>query len=658
MTQVHAFVGHSFTENDKSIVDKFLRYFDQLSEVLPAFSWAHAEHAEPSIVSEKVLRLLQGKNLFIGICTKKEVVISYEKLAKPLLSEKKLQGLKEDFVWKTSDWIIQEIGLAIGLKLNVILLLEQGVKAPGALQGNLEYIAFDREAPERCFGKVLEMISALSPKTDLMAQAKPAARTTANESNEDGLQSDQEALIVVESDWTQSNYELAYWKAVILDKKEQQHVVSQAYLASDIASSDQAKTSWTAFEDYTHLLFERGGDFVRLKKLAEANPTNRNVSYYLAQIYDQYGDYKKAALAFELSANFPKNSDDELMLLGKAAAAYQSANLPEASVAILDLMRLKVSDCGRKEEVILNALVKVSEVSKDDSVLVSAMERILELDPADKETRFSLAYKYSEMEEEELAAFHYSRIPTHDRSAVAWNNLGVSLDRLGLHSKAISSYRKSEEGGETLAMSNLANKLIEAGFLIEAQRICDAALSRENYHKNIGATLGRLKELPDEEEKSEAELFAKASLKSDFYRQFGAALIKSLPLDIPPAWHGKSGALSCLVDGRHITLTGTYEDRSTGMTGSGLRGLMSVTSDADIKPVEWAIQYTGTLHGSAVLGKVSRKRVGTGQSALTLLGSIDNSQQILMIWNAEQKEFKVLEKDGRGVPSFYSLKVT
>ena len=67
MTQIHAFVGHSFTENDKSVVDKFLQYLNQLSEVLPAFTWKHAEHAEPAIVSEKVLRLLEGKNLFIGI---------------------------------------------------------------------------------------------------------------------------------------------------------------------------------------------------------------------------------------------------------------------------------------------------------------------------------------------------------------------------------------------------------------------------------------------------------------------------------------------------------------------------------------------------------------------------------------------------------------
>nr|MDP2190661.1 hypothetical protein [Rhodoferax sp.] len=658
MTQIHAFVGHSFTENDKTVVDKFLQYLDQLSDVLLAFTWKHAEHAEPSIVSEKVLRLLEGKNLFIGICTKKEMVISSEKLGKSFFSEKKWQGLKQDFLWKTSDWIIQEIGLAIGLKLNVILLVEQGVKAPGALQGNLEYITFDRDAPERCFGKILEMISALSPKADLATTAKPASKATASELKDDDPPQTQEDFTIVKPNWVRRDFELAYWKTVVLDKNEQAKIISHAYLAGALTLTDQDKTSWAAFEEYTHLLFARGGDFVRLKNLAEANPTNRDVSYYLGEIYDQYSDHEKAALAFTSAAKSPKNTDDELMLLGKTAAAYQNAKLPDAAVALIGSMRSKATDNGRGEKAILDALVEVSKISKDDFVLISAMERVLELDPTDKETRFSLAYKYSDMEEDELATFHYSRIPLHDRSAIAWNNLGVSLDRLGLRGKAIAAYRESEDGGETLAMSNLANKLIEAGFLIEAQKICDIALSKEDYHKNVGATLGRLKELPDEEEKSELEVFSKASIKSDFYRQLGSALSRSFPLNPPAVWQGKRGALSLVVDGHNFTLTGTYEDRATGIIGMALRGLSGAGSDNDAKPVRRIIQYTGVLRGSALLGKVSRKRLDDAHAVRSLLGSIDDSQQVLMFFDAEQKKLNVLEEDGKSAPSFYSLTPT
>jgi tetratricopeptide (TPR) repeat protein len=421
--------------------------------------------------------------------------------------------------------------------------------------------------------------------------------------------------------------------------------------------TEQDKTSWAAFEEYTHLLFQRGGNFVRLKTLGEANPTNRDVSYYLGQIYDQFNDHEKAALAFRVAAKSPKDADDELMLLGKAAAAYQKANLSDAAVELLNSMRSKATVNGGGEKTILNALVEVSEISRDDFVLTSSMERVLELDPADKETRFSLAYKYSDMGEDELAAFHYSRIPINERSAIAWNNLGVSLDRLGLHAKAIAAYRKSEEGGETLAMSNLSNKLIEAGFLIEAQKICDSALSRENYHKNIGTTLGRLKELPDEEKKSELEAFSKASLKVDFYRQFGAALSRTFPLSFPTVWQGKRGALNLIVDGPKFTLSGIYEE-SAGILGLALRGLNSTASNSGAKPVRWTIQYSGVIRGNAIVGKISRKRVEEAPSSASLFGSIDDSKQVLMFLDAEQKNLNVLEMEERSAPSFYCLTAT
>ena len=76
MTPLRAFVGHSFTDDNAEVTGKFLKYLDQLAELHPTFSWEHAEPAEPKFLAEKVKRLLAGKNLFIGICTKKERVIS------------------------------------------------------------------------------------------------------------------------------------------------------------------------------------------------------------------------------------------------------------------------------------------------------------------------------------------------------------------------------------------------------------------------------------------------------------------------------------------------------------------------------------------------------------------------------------------------------
>ena len=137
MPKLAAFVGHSFLQDDKFLIREFLDYFDLVKGMGIGFTWDHAEPAEPKELSEKVKRVIQGKNLFIGICTRRERSIENSKLASTFFRAG-LKGKPEDFDWKASDWIIQEIGLAIGRGMELMILLEDGVRRPGGLQGDHE----------------------------------------------------------------------------------------------------------------------------------------------------------------------------------------------------------------------------------------------------------------------------------------------------------------------------------------------------------------------------------------------------------------------------------------------------------------------------------------------------------------------------------------
>ena len=53
MKEIKAFVGHSFSENDAEVVDKFIKYFDGLARSHSTFSWESAEKAEPRVLTEK-----------------------------------------------------------------------------------------------------------------------------------------------------------------------------------------------------------------------------------------------------------------------------------------------------------------------------------------------------------------------------------------------------------------------------------------------------------------------------------------------------------------------------------------------------------------------------------------------------------------------------
>lgn len=232
MSQLNAFVGHSFATEDHEVVEAFLKFLNQVKGMNIGFAWESAEPAEPKVLADKVKGLIQDKNLFIGICTRKEAAIEPTRLFKCRFNRKLLKANEEHFSWKTSDWIIQEIGLAIGRGMDLILLVESGLRQPGGLQGNLEYIPFERTTPEKSFGKLLEMIQALLPK----AKAIPVSQVeTPGVAEERPQVEEKKGLEWLEpkEDWTGSDYDLALFRAIVIGDAEREKRITVAYLATN-----------------------------------------------------------------------------------------------------------------------------------------------------------------------------------------------------------------------------------------------------------------------------------------------------------------------------------------------------------------------------------------------------------------------------------------
>src|ERR1700748_3484985 len=99
MEEIRAFVGHSFNAEDADVVNKFLKYFDQLSKSQLQFSWEHAQAAEPRELAQKVLAILADKNVLIAICTKRERVIEDSALKLSIMRDS-LRAKCESFDWK------------------------------------------------------------------------------------------------------------------------------------------------------------------------------------------------------------------------------------------------------------------------------------------------------------------------------------------------------------------------------------------------------------------------------------------------------------------------------------------------------------------------------------------------------------------------------
>ena len=637
MTQARAFIGHSFTKDDAAIVSTFLKYLEQVSALHPSFTWVHAESAEPLELAQKVLAQADGCNVFIGICTIKEGAIKPSDLQPTWLgsSVKKLQVSAVE--WKTSDWVIQEIGLAIGRGMKVILLLEEGCRKPGGLQGDVEFIPFIRTNPEASFGKLLEMVRAVAPVPLLGEQGTEGPPVDVAESPPSSDTDDK----LPGEDWDQDKFEYAYIMAIFSRNDERSKLIKESYL-SRVSISAEERAEWLAFTELWSIKWGADGSIDQLQNVLMSFPANSKIIESLAEAFNKFGDHNRSALTY-LEGAARVSQEESFNLRGLAALEYARDSDFQKAFDILD--ELRVSFSLEQEAFILYLISEIAGIMKDDELQASAMERRASIRPDDIDNRFNLAFKYSELKYNDISLHHYLQIPVGKRNSITWNNLGVAYQNFSAPSKSVEAYRRSAESGETLAMSNIAYKFMGAGFLNEAKSQIQEALKHSDHHRNIGEAMSRVKDIPDEESKSVDEVIDKAKSRLAILRDLSESIVKPNVKDLPSDWVAPDCILHITIDGLVFRAEGEYEVESKNPFG--LTPLLTKT--------QYKITFEGKLVGARVVGEMQRKQIGSGSSATGLLGlgSADTKHKFAMIIFPQENKIRVVEQFLSNFPKEY-----
>lgn len=641
MKEIKAFVGHSFAQDDARLVRQFLDHFDHIAQLHPTFSWTHAEAATPQELAAKVLAQVEGKNVFIGICTRKERV--QPKLGSSLLSRIGITRI-DGMAWKTSDWIIQEIGLAKGRGLDLVLLIEQGARKPGGPQGDIEYIEFERDAPEKSFNKVIEMIAALSPKASRSSAV--AADTPVSSRGEPKDQEDEQTSVTPTAAWKRDDYERALARLMLKEDEQGIAAIHAAYLAAPECAEGDNRASWLANMAWMKLILSDAGDLTTLKELVEEHPKSPGALEFLALGYEQYNDHLSAGETFLAAEGLAKDLADKRRLMGKAAVCFMKAGQDERSNGLINTLRVGAASSADAERRLLYVLRSVGEWKNSEAELIPVLERYVELVPDDLESRFNLAFKHSELGNHDLALLHYLKVPFQRRSGILWNNLGVEYDEFVMPGKAVLAFQKSEEKSETLAMSNIARKFVSVGFLQQAKEICEKALGIENYHNNVARVLAELRDVENQEEKKLAELRDKAAPKAKFYQEMGRAVAQPEPSKLSNYWTGPTGMLELTQNDGEIRICGTYDvsnalaNALVGLAGGGT--------------TRWSVEYIGKLRGRAVDGVVVRRK--DGERPKSLVDAAGSHKPALMVIAADLSEIQIGEEPQSASPTWYTLK--
>jgi len=405
-SKIKAFVAYSFLKEDKELIDKFLKYFDSRKDIL---TWEHAKDPQPKSISKKIKELMENKDLFIGIFTKKYTLGIFRKR------------------WLPSLWIIQESGYAIGKNIKLLLLVEDIIDRNEitGLQGDYELISFSRKKPEESFGSINHMLYEISKESLNESETIPVVQREVKEQQEDKKRSKLdlfgELIVAIEEK----------------DLGKEEEIYNE--LTKGCLSEEVKK-----WETYRMGIKARYGDKEAFNKLKDKADKEFLPALNLGRYYKSVlKDYPQAESYFRKALEYAQNFDYKLEALEELSMCLCSMNDINASYNVV-VSFLNSSTDFKNEEIgsIYRLLAKIAKLNKDKKLFLSFSEKVLALNPHDNSLRFDLAYEYSELKMDEMALHHYKILLTMNPSGAVYNNLGVSYTNLGISGLSINSYIK------------------------------------------------------------------------------------------------------------------------------------------------------------------------------------------------------------------------
>lgn len=343
-----------------------------------------------------------------------------------------------------------------------------------------------------------------------------------------------EALEAIEEEGPpEEEVEKSLRTALDLLLKEKNYREAQKVFYEEVKAqlTEDEKLLWEATVlRYSHAL----GDTDALHKLEEMekqNPGVPEVIKELAHRYREMGEFEEAKKRFLLAKEQYDIEDEDqrysiVDCYVQAGVCLASANKYDASIDMLKQI-LGKNEFKDQYAKILRAMAYIAKNKKSLEDFTFYAEASLSADPLNIELRFDVAYTYSNMGREKLSLLHYKKLADITPQAGTLNNLGICYDHLKLKAKAISSYLKSAEQKETLAMGNLAFAYLNAGFVNAAKEVIDQANKyyAEDIEVNprVASALNKLEYLKKEEDQNETKFLKEAEQERKFRLKYSEA---------------------------------------------------------------------------------------------------------------------------------------
>ncbi len=563
--RIRAFIGRSFQPEDEQLWGEIRKVLDSLRSL--GFVYEDAKQPQPSSVSEKVRNRIDRNEIYVGVLSRRSAPGQAE--AGRGLFARFGRKPRADTNWATSPWVLEESGFALGRNKRVLLLVEHGVDFPlSDINGDVEKIPFTRDTvADSCslplFSMIGHFIAEQLPELPIGTQtAPPTEQTTETLMTEvppagnlpaDG--DDEPTMATVEDLTNQGRWAEADKAFEVVLSNDQdaffKEVLTSYYLGLKATKGHQ-------------------GSLKELKRIAAEQPDNTHARYQLSHYYRGLKRYGEAAQVLLEGAAFLSPKEKGRMLRS-AAARLAEDGLLERAIEILTDLRI-----GATEQLELKAtyvaLAEVAKLGRKKEIESAALEQVLAIEAGDFESRFRLAYLYSEMSIDRMALHHYEiYLAQRNKDSTAQNNLGVSFGSLSMPGKEIEMW---ETAGELnpLARANLSHAYADRGFLSSAERLATEVVKSngggpadEKAAERAARALVRIKDQRSLEGSLEEKILSEARPEERFRATYVEALLSPLSTEVTGPFQTRFGNLEFMRDGN--LLVGAQETREEAPAG-------------------------------------------------------------------------------------------
>lgn len=526
MTQLNAFIARSFAQQDEERIRPLLDFLGTFQKA--GFFCQTAEAAEVESVSEKVRRMIDDNQVFIGFLTKRHPVYNFK--SRLSAAFRLLMGNVNADVWAPPGWVLQESGYALRAGRKLILLREEGVEVPG-LQGDLEYIPFEASNSVAVFSKLSEMINGLlaeasgtevklsiiERKEEAQAASEPttAKAEIAPEQGEEGVLTITDVFVQMFRGTDDQNLE----------------EIAQAWQAgtSLIAEGKGGRFDKLAWDcRYFEARFRAGdaGGLESLKRLRDENPGRAEPTAAVARCFYNAKEFDASAPLYLEAASLQQGSVKAGSLIAAARAFKETKQFDEARKAIESAL-LVATDEQMAEAVLLN--YQLVKESGSEFLAFGIAESALHENPG-LWVRFSLALDYRLKDLDQLALYHFNFL--HSRNAndsSSLHNLALVRSDCKLPISSVEGYKQAFALGQTLSAANLGYMYLDCGMEAEAKALVEAAMKADTHDSRVEKCLAEIIQRREKETEKESELLKSAGSFRAFFVSMGRGLRSSSP---------------------------------------------------------------------------------------------------------------------------------